>query len=129
MAEKKKYPSDVQDQYMVRFPAGMRDRIRLLAEGAGRSMNAEIVHRLQRTLDDDLNEATERTFKLPGDDNVQAEPRELQGSLDRLFRELENIKGEISRIAKTDDGEIEIEIETPMTTMDLVPLDQDEKKS
>jgi len=35
------------DQFMVRLPEGMRERIRLEADNNGRSMNAEIVARLE----------------------------------------------------------------------------------
>lgn len=41
------YPSDRQDQYMVRFPDGLRDRIKATAEKNGRSMNTEIVLALE----------------------------------------------------------------------------------
>ncbi|NSY95784.1 Arc family DNA-binding protein [Agrobacterium tumefaciens] len=34
------------DQYMLRLPAGMRDEIKASADANGRSMNAEIVARL-----------------------------------------------------------------------------------
>jgi hypothetical protein len=43
-----KYPSDKQDQFMVRLPQGMRDRIANAAERNGRSMNAEIVQALEQ---------------------------------------------------------------------------------
>ena len=43
---KKTYPSDKQDKFMVRMPEGMRGRIEGAAKSSGRSMNAEIVHRL-----------------------------------------------------------------------------------
>lgn len=36
-----------QDRYIVRMPDGMRDRIRAEAAANGRSMNAEIVARLE----------------------------------------------------------------------------------
>ncbi|MFC3528637.1 Arc family DNA-binding protein [Paracoccus mangrovi] len=36
-------PSRKQDQFIVRLPDGMRDRIKYAAEANGRSMNAEIV--------------------------------------------------------------------------------------
>ena len=39
------------DKFMLRFPAGMRDRIAAEAKKSNRSMNAEIVARLQQTLD------------------------------------------------------------------------------
>jgi hypothetical protein len=38
------------DQFMVRFREGMRDEIRLAAESAGRSMNEEILRRLEQTI-------------------------------------------------------------------------------
>lgn len=41
------YPSDKKEQFMVRLPAGMRDRIAAAAERNGRSMNAEIVQALE----------------------------------------------------------------------------------
>jgi hypothetical protein len=40
------YPSSKQDQFVLRFPSGMRDEIRIAAEENGRSMNSEIVARL-----------------------------------------------------------------------------------
>jgi hypothetical protein len=44
--DKKPYPSETQERFIVRFPDGMRDRIAEAAKAAGRSMNAEIVNRL-----------------------------------------------------------------------------------
>lgn len=51
--QKKLFPSEQQDRFIVRLPDGMRDKIRSVAERNGRSMNAEIVARLQRSLDAD----------------------------------------------------------------------------
>lgn len=42
-----KAPSRTQDQFIVRLPEGMRDRIKTAADKNGRSMNAEIVHVLE----------------------------------------------------------------------------------
>ncbi|GAB1362418.1 hypothetical protein MASR1M32_16540 [Rhodobacter sp.] len=44
---KPKYPSEKLDQYMLRLPDGMRDRIKAAAEANNRSMNAEIVETLK----------------------------------------------------------------------------------
>lgn len=44
---KTSYPSDQQDKFMLRLPDGMRDRIRVVADANGRSMNAEIVAALE----------------------------------------------------------------------------------
>lgn len=42
----KEYPSDKMDQYMVRFPDGMRDHLKEMAARNKRSLNAEIIARL-----------------------------------------------------------------------------------
>ncbi len=42
-----KSPSRSQDKFILRLPDGMRDEIKTAADKSGRSMNAEIVHRLQ----------------------------------------------------------------------------------
>ncbi|HGJ5869401.1 MULTISPECIES: Arc family DNA-binding protein [Arsenophonus] len=47
----KKFPSQTQDKFTVRFPDGMRDAIAKRAEANGRSMNSEIIKILQNTLD------------------------------------------------------------------------------
>jgi hypothetical protein len=47
MAERKLYPSEQQDRFIVRFPDGMRDKIGVAARRNKRSMNAEIVSRLE----------------------------------------------------------------------------------
>lgn len=39
------------DKYIVRLPDGMRERIRQQAASNRRSMNAEIVHCLEQTID------------------------------------------------------------------------------
>ena len=46
----KPYPSRVADQFQVRFPDGMRDRIAAAAKANGRSMNSEIVARLEASI-------------------------------------------------------------------------------
>lgn len=47
------------DQFNLRFPDGMRERISLEADRSGRSMNAEIIARLSFTLDSNLGEREE----------------------------------------------------------------------
>lgn len=49
MAEKK--PGRGSDQFPLRLPDGMRDRVREAAEANGRSMNAEIIARLEQTFE------------------------------------------------------------------------------
>jgi plasmid stability protein len=49
MAEKKKPPSHELERFIVRLPDGMRERIAASAKASERSMNAEIVHRLEQS--------------------------------------------------------------------------------
>lgn len=41
------------DKFVLRMPDGMRDTIAELAKQSGRSMNAEIVYRLQKSIDEE----------------------------------------------------------------------------
>ncbi|WP_024898077.1 Arc family DNA-binding protein [Brucella rhizosphaerae] len=47
------------DQFNLRFPEGMRERIAYEADKSGRSMNAEIIARLSFTLDGNLSDRQE----------------------------------------------------------------------
>jgi hypothetical protein len=49
MAPKPPAPSDLADKFMLRLPDGMRDRIRDAADTNNRSMNAEIIARLEES--------------------------------------------------------------------------------
>jgi hypothetical protein len=48
----RKSPGRGSDQFVIRLPEGMRDRIAKLAMANGRSMNAELVDRLEKSLVD-----------------------------------------------------------------------------
>lgn len=51
------FPSAKQDQFVLRLPDGMRDRIKAAAEANNRSMNAEVIARLARSFQLDENQA------------------------------------------------------------------------
>lgn len=51
MKPRSEYPSEQADKFLVRFPAGMRDKITAVAKANGRSMNSEIIARLEASLD------------------------------------------------------------------------------
>lgn len=51
-------PAQHLDRIMVRLPDGMRDRIAALAEQNGRSMNAEVVARLEASFEHDVTKKT-----------------------------------------------------------------------
>lgn len=58
-------PSRKADQYVVRLPDGMRALIADAAKAAGRSMNAEIVHRLKRSFEaDDAERSADAALEL-----------------------------------------------------------------
>jgi hypothetical protein len=50
-------PSRKLDQYIVRFPDGMRDELKAAAAENNRSLNAEIVARLQSTMEETFSDA------------------------------------------------------------------------
>lgn len=48
------YPSETKDRFMVRLPDGMREKIKTAADAANRTMNGEIVARLEASFDDGM---------------------------------------------------------------------------
>lgn len=74
MSKRDLYPSEKLDQYMLRFPDGMRDYLKLQAEKNKRSLNAEIIARLESTIPTPSNE--EDTFSLEA---IEAEFARLLG--------------------------------------------------
>ncbi len=48
--DRQPYPSETADKVLLRLPDGMRDRLKEAASENGRSLNAEIVQRLQQSL-------------------------------------------------------------------------------
>ena len=81
-----------QDKYVFRFPDGMRDAIKILAKANNRSLNAEIVARLQQTLD-------EATPQLQGVDLERLATLivEKLGTLTAVREQLKGDKAEESR--------------------------------
>ena len=80
-------PSRGSDQFVVRFPDGMRDQIASAAEANGRSMNAEIVSRLEQffTLktglsaeSDVVKDAVKEAFKEMFPENWRRRMREVR---------------------------------------------------
>lgn len=47
MADEKEFPSDKADKFVLRLPEGMRDRIKAAAQKNNRSMNSEVIARLE----------------------------------------------------------------------------------
>lgn len=59
-----KVPSRGSDQFNLRFPDGMRDRIAHEADKSGRSMNSEIIARLGFTLDRNLGDSQKLNHEI-----------------------------------------------------------------
>ena len=66
------FPSQKQDKFVLRLPDGMRDQIKAQAEKSSRSMNAEIIARLESSLSSQevnqislLSLVIEQAFKNP----------------------------------------------------------------
>ncbi|MDX0438845.1 Arc family DNA-binding protein [Sinorhizobium medicae] len=90
---REKYPSDKQDQFMVRLPEGMRDRIKKAAERSGRSMNAEIVAALETYYppEPSIYEVLDRVHKaIELAQNAQLTPyrKELIEALDQFSEQI-----------------------------------------
>ena len=54
MSDADKYPSQTAERFQIRMPEGLRDRIRVAAEENNRSMNAEIIARLEASFDENI---------------------------------------------------------------------------
>ncbi|PZP59725.1 MAG: DNA-binding protein [Pseudoxanthomonas spadix] len=75
-----------QDKFVVRFPDGMRDKIAAAAEASGRSMNAEIVQRIENSFE--AVQALGDTVALARDALAQADSwRVLVDHLQQALRE------------------------------------------
>ncbi|MFG1184329.1 Arc family DNA-binding protein [Xanthobacter aminoxidans] len=68
------------DKFMLRMPEGMRDRITREAKANGRSMNAELIARIEKTLEDDsaLVKLTDRVQELEADFEKRLQDIELK---------------------------------------------------
>ena len=79
------------DKFMLRFPDGMRDRIAEAAKANNRSMNAEIVSRLE----DSFSPAVSRNVST-GQDQLGA----VVNSLARTMRHVEALSHRLERMEK-----------------------------
>src|SRR5690606_18288108 len=82
-------PSQKLDQYIVRLPDGMRDRLKAAAAANNRSMNAEIVSRLERYPslggEVDAMEAVARAMAEALDNAVGEDPDLLYDRISEVF--------------------------------------------
>lgn len=118
MADRDPYPSEKQDRFIVRLPDGMRDRIKASAEVNNRSMNAEIVKRLENSFDssiglNELDRVSHQLGRVSGTLEVAAE----------FFHDAVRIKLKEAAAILSD-----IDIETFVASLRKHPVVQDELK-
>ncbi len=91
MSDEIQHPSDKLDRYIVRFPKGMREQLGVLARANGRSVNAEIVKRLEQSL------AGTKTPLLIVNENTAAADilMELPDSIKAVLDEIADLKATI----------------------------------
>lgn len=107
------FPSDKQDQFVLRLPDGMRDRIKVAAEANSRSMNAEIIAALEEKFPKPRGMIEDRIRQLA--DELSAIAREIASNpLDGIHRtdlaihqqaivaELHQIQEQINRRSEQD---------------------------
>ncbi len=70
------YSSRTADKFVVRLPEGMRARIAMVARGQRRSMNSEIIARLEQSLHQDEQTGSLSTASLQSSE-ISASEREL----------------------------------------------------
>lgn len=94
-----KAPSRSQDQFIVRLPDGMRDRIKAAAEASGRSMNAEIVAALDERYPEPFKTGNLRAAY----EEAVTSTQELETAIRRWLRQREQARNYKSDYPKPDE--------------------------
>ncbi|MCF3479593.1 Arc family DNA-binding protein [Stenotrophomonas maltophilia] len=79
-----------QDKFVVRFPDGLRDQIAEAAKSSGRSMNAEIIHRLEQSLS-----PMAHLGSMGLRAQIAAERELAQSTVEMLSRAVDELRGRI----------------------------------
>ncbi|WP_348645982.1 Arc family DNA-binding protein [Rhizobium esperanzae] len=125
-------PSRKLEQYIVRFPDGMRDSLKVQAAQNGRSLNAEIVKRLQDTLEYDEHVARHATAPEPNEadygvsfgDHLKSHPTPglAKETLDNILDELRLLRSSILDVRYLPDGRRQVEFAPATRNDDDAPL-------
>ena len=94
-------------QFNVRMPADLKEKIEEAAKENGRSMNAEIVYRLQRSIEDDQVETGgigHMEFRIV-DPSIGKGPQKIFNALDEMEKILLNTKKMLEEAERNEDGE------------------------
>ena len=94
-------------QFNVRMPADLKEKIEEAAKENGRSMNAEIVYRLQRSIEEDQVESGgigHMEFRIV-DPSIGKGPQKIFNALDEMEKILLNTKKMLEEAERNKDGE------------------------
>lgn len=91
-------PSRTADQYVLRFPDGMRDRIAEIAKTNGRSMNSEIIARLQTSFELPENTSSSEMLLEMRRTQLHLELNTASSQLGYLFARGQEVKAAITRL-------------------------------
>ena len=94
-------------QFNVRMPADLKEKIEEAAKENGRSMNAEIVYRLQRSIEEDQVESGgigHMEFRIV-DPSIGKGPQKIFNALDEMEKILLNTKKMLEEAERNEDGE------------------------
>ena len=120
----KKKPQDTEsrhaDKYIVRFPAGMRDRIAEAAKAHNRSMNAEIVARLSGSFEGMGQEAARRIAELEAQVlDSELEIISLNGHLNEVATVLQGFHADVIMGVQTKPEELEAIEEQAIAALEI----------
>ena len=94
-------------QFNVRMPADLKEKIEEAAKENGRSMNAEIVYRLHRSIEEDQVESGgigHMEFRIV-DPSIGKGPQKIFNALDEMEKILLNTKKMLEEAELDEDGE------------------------
>ena len=118
MTEENRFPSQLAERFQIRLPDGMRDRLKSEAEKNGRSMNAEIIQRLQSTLDFDdhiarfpnIGSTDEAQYGLDYADHLKANPTPglpILDAIGKMLTEIDSLKSMLVGVRVRENGVVE----------------------
>lgn len=79
------------DKMLIRLPPGMRERLTEVAKVAGRSVNAEVVARLEKSLEEDSDQEMMRQFIAEHEERLE----QLEKTVKRLDRNIDIVADKV----------------------------------
>lgn len=92
----------LQDQFMLRLPNGMRDRVRTLAEKNNRSMNSEIIAALEAWVGGQASTSNERSLLKSRLDDLAARRESAEAQMTEIRRAMHEVIERLARMEEQD---------------------------